>query len=218
MIDDLLIIEDLDVGDESELRRVVSTVEALVAVPGWNMQPVFLTTEQWKTLIQRGFSSTLRRGADLYINILSDPSNPQRLLISPSALRGINEKSMSSYQEVIYTTLRALPTELTNPLRRGVDDLLAESVAQRLDVPEVFTRNAPRESSLIRKLTTILQRSHGYNQLDWTVVFRRNPERVFNALAKNRRVGPELTSLIQQASIDWKNPKLIEFAKMAEDL
>lgn len=183
-VDDLLVIDDVDVGDESELRQVIAEIESLVGVPGRGLRVSVLTTEQWKTVIKRMVPRTLRRGAELYYFMLRDPRDPQHLLVSPSAVRGINEDSRQMYQELVYTTLRCIPTDLTNSLRKGVDDLLAEECGRRIGV-DLYVRTFPRQSELVRCLLGVLAADFGHEVLDWTIVFRRTPQRVFLALGKS---------------------------------
>jgi hypothetical protein len=112
------------------------------------------------------------------------------------------------YQEVVYSSLRALPTELTRPLRHGADDLLAAEVSRRIGVP-IYTRNYPRESELVNRLMSLLSAQFGYQSLDWVVVFRRSPERVFKALAKSKlQLDAALEEALTAEPIDFSNPEL----------
>jgi hypothetical protein len=186
VMDDLLVIEDLDVGDESELRRVVAEIESLVGVTGrGGLRVSVLTTEQWKTVVKRMVPPTLRRGAELYYFMLRDPRDPRHLLVSPSAVRGINEGNRQMYQELVYTTLRCVPTDLTSSLRKGLDDVLAEACAERIGV-DLYVRTYPRQSDLVRALLGVLINDFGYGLLDWATIFRRTPKRVFLAFKESK--------------------------------
>jgi len=183
--DDLLVIEDIDIGDEAELRQVIAEVEALVGAPGKGLRVSVLTAEQWETVLQRRLPRQLRRGAEHHFHVLSDPVDPQHLLISPSAVRGINEGSQHIYQEVVYTALRCIPTNLSRPLRKGLDDLLAEECGRRIGV-ELFVRTYPRESELVRGILSVLTVDFDYQLLDWGILLRKNPERVLKAFTKTK--------------------------------
>lgn len=186
LMDDLLVIEDLDVGDESELRRVVAEIESLAGGAGrGGLRVSVLTTEQWKVVVKRMLPPTLRRGAELYVHKLRDPRDSRHLMVSPSAVRGINEGNRQMYQELVYTTLRCLPTDLTRTLRKGLDDVLAEACAERIGV-DLYVRTYPRQSEFVRALLGVLIQDFGYGQLDWATIFRRTPRRVFLAFEKSK--------------------------------
>lgn len=186
LMEDLLVIEDLDVGDESELRRVVAEIESLVGVAGrGGLRVSVLTTEQWKTVVKRMVPPTLRRGAELYYFMLRDPRDPRHLLVSPSAVKAINEGNRQMYQELVYTTLRCVPTDLSRSLRKGLDDVLAEACAERIGV-DLYVRTYPRQSELVRSLLGVLIADFGYDLLDWATIFRRTPKRVFLAFKESK--------------------------------
>ena len=114
------------------------------------------------------------------------------------------------YQEVVYTSLRCLPTDLSRPLRRGVDDILAKEISQRLGA-DIYVKNYPRESGLVRKLMEALSKNFGYSTLDWTVVFRRSPARVLKALAKSTlQLTPEFEKVLMKDTIDWQSEEMVE--------
>jgi hypothetical protein len=183
--DDFLVVEDLDLGDESELRQIVAEVESMISSPGRGLRVSVLTSEQWKTVVSRLLPSRLRRGVEHHIHTLRDPRDGQHLLVSPSAVQGINEGSRFMYQDVVYAILRCLSTDLPEPLRHGADDLLAEAAGDRLEIP-LFCRNYPRERSIVMAITEILSRQFGYRTTDWTLELRRSPERVLLALSKSK--------------------------------
>ena len=186
--DDLLVIEDLDIGDETELRQVVAEVEGLIGSPnGRGIRVSVLTIEQWKTVVKRMMPRSLRRGSELYVHLLRDPRDPQHLLVSPSAVNGINESSRQMYQELVYTVLRCMPTDLSRSLRKGLDDILAKACSKRIEI-ELYTRNYPSEADLVRSILETLSTEFGHDSLDWAIVLRRNPDRVFMALEKSQFV------------------------------
>jgi hypothetical protein len=205
-IEDFLVVEELDLGDESELRRVVAEVEALVDAPGRGLRVSVLTAEQWKTVIVRFLSPSLRRGAERYVHALRDPGDPRHLLVSPSAVRGINEGARTMYQEVVFALLRALPSEVAGPLRRGLDDIIAEACAERIGV-ELFARNYPRESDVVRCLLDLLVSEFGYSESEWALELRRNSKRVLMALRKTPLFAPLWTQGREAGLFAAKEPK-----------
>jgi hypothetical protein len=184
-IEDFLVVEDLDLGDESELRRVVAEVETFVKAGGKGLRVSVLTTDQWKTVIVRMLPDQMRRGAERYIHTLRDPRDPQHLLVSPSAVRGINERQRGMYHEVVFALLRCLPSDLRGPLRKGLDDVIAEECSDKVGV-DLFARNYPREATLVRGLVQVLRQQFGHRDIEWALEMRRNPDRFFMALRKSR--------------------------------
>jgi hypothetical protein len=207
--DDFMIIEDLDVVDQSAIRRIIAEVEATASAEQQGLRVSVLTAEQWQTVVQRMLPASTRRGAELYMHLLADPREELHLLVSPSAVKGVNEGSRHMLAEVVYTTLRTLPSNLTRPLRRGADDLLAAEVARRTEI-DIYTGNYHREALIVQSLMSALQQEHGYEVLDWVVVFRRTPERVFKALKKSSlQVDEHFQQLLTADPIDFQQPEII---------
>jgi hypothetical protein len=69
LVDDFLIIEDLDVIDETQIRKVIAEVEALASAEKTGLRVSVLTSEQWQTVVQRMLPKSVRRGAELYIHM-----------------------------------------------------------------------------------------------------------------------------------------------------
>lgn len=206
--DDFMIIEDLDVVDQSAIRKIIAEVEATASAERQGLRVSVLTAEQWQTVLQRMIPPSARRGSELYIHLLADPREELHLLVSPSAVKGVNEGSRHMLGEVVYTTLRTLPSHLSRPLRRGADDIIAQVVAERLDL-NIYTGNYHREAQLVRSLMGALQQEHGYQILDWVVVFRRTPDRVFKALRKSALgIDPEMQKMLSAEPIDFQHPKI----------
>ena len=85
--DDFFIVDDIDLSDESELRRIVAEVETLVGVPGKGLTVSVLSAEQWQTVLNRWLPPLHRRGAAYHTHAMRDPRDPQHLVISPSGVR-----------------------------------------------------------------------------------------------------------------------------------
>jgi hypothetical protein len=120
--------------------------------------------------------------------VLIDRQDPHHLLISPSAVAGVNDRNRVIYAELVYHVLRCIPTDLSNPLRRGVDDILAAHVGERLRV-NLFTRNFPDERELVASLLEVLAREFsqfGYQPDDWARLLRRDPDKFFYALERSK--------------------------------
>jgi hypothetical protein len=183
--DELLVIDDLDIYDDSELRKVVAIVESLLGSPGKGLRVSVLTAEQWDLVMKRMVQKTLKRGAELYFHMIQDPRDQQHLLISPSAVQSINEGSRQIYQELIYASMRCIPTDLTVPLRRGTDDLLAKECSQRIGL-DVCVRNYPLESTFMEALLNVMVADLGHTTVNWAVMIRRSPKRVLAALMKGK--------------------------------
>lgn len=183
-VDDLLIIDDIDLADESEVRTIVSEVEAFIESKH-GIRLSILTAEQWLDALSRSLSPAMRRGAERHLHVLRDKNDPYHLLISPSAVAGINEGSRVIFAEVVYHVLRCAPTSLSTPLRRGLDDLLAQWIGERLGV-DLFTRNFPEESELVMELLKVLASEFGYQPLDWARLLRRDPDKFFYALERSK--------------------------------
>ena len=182
--DDFLVVEDLDMGDESRLRSMVSEIEAMLASPGKALRVSVLTSEQWNTVVGRVVSKHLRKGMERHLYTLGDPRDKQHLLVSPSAIQGINEESPLIYQVVIYAIMRCVPTSLSETMRHGVDDVLAEEISRQVGV-EIFSRNYPQERECVLHIAAVLSNQFGYTPLEWIVELRRSPEKVLLALAKS---------------------------------
>lgn len=215
--DDFLVVEDLDLGDESRLREIVALIEKTAASPGKALRVSVLTAEQWNTVVTRLLSKHLRRGMERHLYTLRDPGDPQHLLVSPSAVQGINEDSRMIYQDLVYAVLRCIPTELSESLRHGADDILAETISQNLAV-DLFCRNFPEERETVEAVTAILSSQFGYSDLEWTVELRRSPEKVLVALSKSA-FAPFWCDEIKRTTGQQKTPAALarEFAKSESD-
>ena len=183
--DTALILEDVDLADDSELRRVAATVESLVAGKTRGLRVSPLSVEQWDTVIGR-LPAWLRKGQHLHLHVISDRREPQHLLVSPTAVQGLNEGSRVIYHEVVSSLVRAIPTPLPQgTLRRGVNEILIEAAGQRIGV-DLFARTYPAEAEFARILLRVLVREFGHTELDWALVLRRNPERCLLALRRSK--------------------------------
>lgn len=184
--DDFLITEDIDLSDESELRRIVAEVETLVNASGKGLSVSVLTTEQWQTVIRRWLPPAAQRGAAEHTHALRDPKDHQHLAVSPSGVRGINEHQPNMCQEIVYWLLRCLPTALgKGPLRAGVEDIVAGLCGRKIGV-ELYTRHAPQEAALVRGLIAVIIDEFGHSESEWVLLLRRHPDRFFLALRKTK--------------------------------
>lgn len=181
--EDLLILEDLDLGDETELRRVVAEIEGMLSYPGRGLRVSVLTGEQWQTVIRKLLPGPMQRSIGRHIHTIRDPKDPQHLLVSPSAVQGINGNDRNMYQDLVFAVLRSIPCDLSGPMRRGLDDILAEAAGKRIGIT-LYCRNYPRERGVIQAILLILTNSFSYTPLDWALEMRKSPERVFQALSK----------------------------------
>lgn len=217
--EDLLIIDELDLEDESELRRIVTVVESLARssdTPGLRVS--VLTPEQWESALNKTLPPAMRRGAaHLDIHVLRDSKDLQHLLVSPAAVRGVNESSSMMLQNVVYAALRCLPVELPILLRRGLDDLIAAEVSTRAKI-NLFTKNYPRESALVSKIVGALSDEYSYQPIEWAVEMRRGPKRVIRAFARTEVASrwaaltesnpSEVTSLLSNPELSFEDPAL----------
>ena len=188
-IEDFLIVDDLDLSDETELRRVVAAIESLLNSSNSSsrigLRVSVLTSDQWQTVLSRVLPPSLKKGgADRFIHTFRDPNDRNHLLVSPTVVSGINEGSQAMYQELVYASLRCIPTDLSNGLRLGLDDILAASIAKDIKV-DLFCKTHPKEMEIVLGLIKALSNQHGYRPLDWGLVMRRRPERFILALKKS---------------------------------
>lgn len=182
-VDDFLIVEDVDLSDEARLRQIVATIEGLLKSSGRGIRVSVLSAEQWQTVLRQMLPAQHRRGAGYYIHQLRDPRDPQHLLVSPSGVRGINEGVRQIYQEIVYAILRCIPTDLQGPLRKGLDDIIAEYCGREIEM-ELFARVNPQAAEMVRAMLFACVDEHGYNEIDWALLMRREPDKFFLALRK----------------------------------
>jgi hypothetical protein len=184
--DRALLIEDIDLADDSELLRVRGLIEGL-ALPKDSgvrrgLQVSVLSDDQWETVFSSpGVPSYLRGGQQDHIHIWPHDKDPQHLLVSPSGVQGINERDRRIYQEVISAMVRAIPTALKGVLRRGVNEIVIEACGRRIGTGP-FARTYPEDAEFVRALVCVLVREFGWAELDWALELRRNPDRALLAL------------------------------------
>lgn len=182
-VDDFLIVEDVDLSDEARLRQIVATIEGLLKSSGRGLRVSVLSAEQWQTVLQRMLPPQHRRGAGYYIHQIRDPRDPQHLLVSPSGVRGINEGVRQIYQEIVYAILRCIPSDLSGPLSKGLDDIIAEYCGQAIEM-ELFARVNPHAAEMVRAMLAACVDEHGYRDIDWALLMRRDPDKFFLAFRK----------------------------------
>jgi hypothetical protein len=188
-LEDFLVVEDLDLADETELRRVVASVESLLnssaGAGNIGLRVSVLTLDQWQTVLNRVLPESLKRGgADRFIHTFKDPKDKNHLLVSPSVVSGINEGSQAMYQELVYASLRSIPTNLPKALRLGVDDVLASAISKDIRV-KLYCNNNPFEMDLVKSILKSLSYQYGYKPLDWALIMRRRPDRFMLVLRKS---------------------------------
>lgn len=188
-LEDFLVVEDLDLADETELRRVVASVESLLNSSAGSgnvgLRVSVLTLDQWQTVLSRVLPESLKRGgAERFIHTFRDPNDRNHLLVSPSVVSGINEGSKAMYQELVYASLRCIPTTLPKSLRLGVDDVLAGAVSKDIRV-KLYCNNCPLELDLVNSILKSLSHQYGYKPLDWALIMRRRSDRFMLVLRKS---------------------------------
>lgn len=188
-MEEFLVVEDLDLADETKLRRVVASVETLMnssASPqNVGLRVSVLTLDQWQTVLSRVLPESLRRsGAERFIHTFRDPNDRRHLLVSPSVVSGINEGSKSMYQELVYASLRCIPTDLSKSLRLGVDDVLASEVSKDIRV-QFYCKAYPEELALVNLILKSLSAQYGYKPIDWALIMRRRPDRFMLVFKKS---------------------------------
>ncbi len=214
--DSLFILDDLDLADEAELRRIVAAVENLARPPGARgLRVSVLTQEQWETVLQRRLPPAMKRGAaHFYMHVMRDAHESQHMLVSPSAVQGVNEGNHVMYQDVVYCALRCLATELSDLMRRGIDDIIAQAAAKELGVG-LYTRNYLRETEFVADLISVLSDQFGYSDLEWAIELRRRPRRALIAVTKTNfgafwaertgaKASAELVDLLVRPKLDFE--------------
>lgn len=183
--DDFFMVDDFDPADETQLRHLVAAVESFAGGTGMGLRISVLNAEQWDQVIRRVMPVAQQRRAALHMHTIKDPRDSKHLLISPSAVGGVNEDSQVIYQEIIYSLLRCIGSPLNGPMRRGVDDVVAELCGHLLDRP-IFARHYPQESALVRGIIKILIKDFGHDESDWALLLRQDPDKFFTVLRKSR--------------------------------
>lgn len=198
--EDYFMLDDVDISDETELRRVEAEVLGLVGTPGKGLRLSVLSDEQWRTVLVSWLPPAKRKAAKLYMHVLRDPRDHQHLVVSPSCVQGINEHAVNIYEELIYGLLRCIPTNLEKgALLAGVDDIVARICGERLGV-KLYARHAPFEADLVRGLSQVLVAEYAHTEQEWVLLLRRSPERFFLALRKTRFAG-ELLRLARHETV-----------------
>lgn len=204
--DDAFFLEDIDLADETELRRLIGLVDELLGVRR-GVRVSVLSAEQWQTAVERIVPAGLRRGLIPHLHVLRDPRDPDHLLVGPSALSGLNEHSRQITAEVAYAVIRAGQISLTPLFDHGSADLLAAQLARRIEL-SFFTSNYPAEARLVRALISTLRAEYGFSENDWVILLRSKPERFFLALRRSQfmtfllscaRARPQIQALIAAA-------------------
>jgi hypothetical protein len=181
---DLYAFDDYDLTDPTQLRALVAEVESFLGAKS-GVRVSILTANEWRRALYRSLPPAVRRGAERHIHVIRDRDDPFHLLASPSAVLGISEGSRVIYAELVFQILRCIPSELGATLRCGLDDLLAEAIGHRLGI-ELYARSFPEESALVGDLLQILSSEYGHTPLEWALLMRKRPERVFLALSRSR--------------------------------
>lgn len=185
--DDLQIFDEVDLKDPSELHQAAADIQTFLKQPS-SVRLTILDAQQWEKAVAQYVPKKMRRDfADKSAYFLRDTKRDAfNLLCSPSAVRGINERSPEIYTDFIFYLLRMLDSPLNGPLRKGLDNLLAEACGRQMRVP-VRGINAT-EARLVKGLISILSKEYGYEPIEWARLMRKNPEKFFLALRKTKFV------------------------------
>lgn len=183
---DFFLGEDIDLSDETVLRQLESVIEESVGSRR-GVRVSVLSAEQWQTAVERLVPARIRKGVLKHFHVLPDPRNASHLLVGPTTLAGLNERSHQMTAEVVYALLKAGEPRLPVLLARGSADMLASDVAGRLDLP-FFASNYPRETQLCRALIRVVQEGHGgeWEAHDWLRILKTKPDRFCLALRRTR--------------------------------
>lgn len=209
---DIRIFDDFDDADESKLREVILEIETF-AGQRQSVRVTVLTAEQWAQVQKRYHSRAARRdGVHRTLHILRDPTDPFHLLVSPSAVRGVNDESQVIYAELVYKVLNSFPFNLPDVLKHGLVGTLAEGASRRLRVnlgPRVYARESLLVQGLVYVLVNDYKEQLKYPPLEWARLLARDPDKFFLALRKSTFAGawlkavkdhPRIAPLIADAS------------------
>lgn len=176
-------MEEVDLADETILRRIVETVDGVIGVPA--RFPVnVLTAEQWHVAVTRLVPPRLRQGLMRHFHVLPDPRTPGQIFVGPSTLAGLNEQSRPITAEVVYAIIQSrLPDDVPPVIARGLADIIATETSVRLDVP-FFTHNYAAESHFVALLIDVLRCDWGYDSSEWIREWVQQPKRCLLALRK----------------------------------
>lgn len=179
----LVLLEEIDLSDEVVLHHLVRAVSDLSGSTG-EVRTSVLSAEQWHGALEQIIPPRMRRrGLVHHFHVLRDPRDPGHLLISPSAIRGLNAQSPKITSEVVYALIHAADPQLPPLLHRGTADIIARMVSERIGLG-FFASNYPSEAQLITRLLTVLRAEWGYEEADWVSQLKVRPAEVLRALKK----------------------------------
>jgi len=178
----LVLLEEIDLSDEVILNHLVRMVSE-VSGGADGVRTSVLSAEQWHGAIEQIIPPRMRRGLVHHFHVLRDPRDPGHLMISPSAIRGLNARSPKITSEVVYALIHATDPPLPPLLHRGSADIVARLVSERIGLG-FFTSNYPSEAQLVTRLLTVLRSEWGYAESDWVAQLKSRPDDVLRALRK----------------------------------
>lgn len=180
---DILMIDDYDDADETELRRIVRGVEGVVGCPR-TVRLSVLGAEHWQLVLARALTPRLRNSVAPHLHVLRDPRDARHLYVSRTAVVGINEGSALLSAEVMYAICAMLGEPLPRMWARGAADLICELGADDLGL-SIFTHNYPEESEYVRAVIAALQAEYGFELRDWIAQLKTRPTRFFLGLRRS---------------------------------
>jgi hypothetical protein len=180
---DAYLFEERNPLDETKLREIETELTALTGcTKADRVKITVLGLEDFQRAVRRIVPKRLiDRGLAAHVRVLHDPRDPHHVIIGPSALAGLNDGHANVVTDLLYHLIAATGKPSNQAFERGIADLLAREIADRLGL-DVFSDHYPEERAFVEALLEASKPDLDDDLMDTVGVFKKNPKTVYNAI------------------------------------
>lgn len=120
----------------------------------------------------------LDRGLGPHLRTIVNPKNPHEIFVGPAALSALNDGQSTATTDLVYQMIEAFGQGSNLAFDRGVSDILAKAVAERLDL-DIFTDMHPGERKFVEAMIEAAKPNPDDDPVELAGMLRRDPKTFF---------------------------------------
>jgi hypothetical protein len=183
--EDSYLFEERNPLDESRLHEIETELTALTGcAKADRVRVTVLGLEDFQRAVRRIVPKRMvERGLAAHIRVLHDPRDSHHIILGPSALAGLNEGHTNVVTDLVYHLLSATGKSSNQAFERGIADILAREIAQRLEL-DIFSDHYPQERAFVEAVVEAVK-GHDESIAEVVGAMKKNPRQFFQTMRES---------------------------------